>query len=166
MQRAIVVFLTALALTWLGARAVSAKAKHEDQVWVFEPIGGVIFFYCADVVIAVALLVGGALGPRSDRAVVCIGSVGLLAFAFLTWPKAVYLLKSGLRQRAWNMKWKAIEWSQAPKVEEKKGGSVFVRAGSEEIVLSGYHAGRSQFLEKLDRYLPAHSGRPEHGRKD
>jgi hypothetical protein len=72
-------------------------------------------------------------------------------FAVCTWPKAVEVSESQLRQRCWHGRWKEISWADVTSFKEKKSGSIIVYGRKNKIAFAAYHADREVFLEQLNR---------------
>ena len=149
-----VVLLTSLFLSWITARARTAKARKVGQNWIFAPIGAVEAVFSMGVAMGAAFVFFGARGPQADQAVVV--SIGILFVlgSGLTWPKAIYLSESGLRQRTWYGGWKEILWSEVSSVYKKRDSSIVVRGRQSKIVFSSSHAGRELFTNELKQRLP------------
>jgi hypothetical protein len=148
-----VVFVTVSVMSWMAARAHTLAAERLNDESLYKPIQSLILMYSGVLGLAVALLFAGVRGPVQDRTVT--GLLGMLfsALVILSWPKTVYFDEAGLRQRSWYGRWTRISWSEASTVEERRDGSVVVRADHGKIYLSKYHAGRDEFLREVQRRM-------------
>jgi hypothetical protein len=155
-----VIFLTALIMRWMAAQSRAAKARRIGQDWIFPPTRALQMVSVLGLTMGGVFAIFGFLGPQSDRNLLVIGGLLILAFAGATWPKAVWLSDSGFRQRSWCCRWKRISWSKVSEVKEKGDGSVVIRGKETKIVLSQFHADRKLFLEKVRGLSPAGSVSP------
>jgi hypothetical protein len=145
-----VIVITVAVSGWLAGSARLAKATHlESGRWVFHPVRGVIFLYYVALCISVTSLIYGFVGPQVDRSLVLLAGAAFMFLCVLSWPKAVFISESGLRQRSWMLSWRNIPWADLRSVEEKKGGAVVVRGSRCKIELSQYHGGRAEFVNQL-----------------
>jgi len=144
-----VIVITALVLSWLAAQARKAKARRAGGTWLFPPITAVQILYGTLAMSGLGLVLAGYLGPLQDRDIVV--SVGLLfvVFSSVTWPKTVELSKLGVRQRSWWGGWQIIHWEEITSSEQRRDGSVIVRAKNCKVVLSPFHADRDLFLRQV-----------------
>lgn len=152
-----VIVITAFLVSWLGAQARSARARQVRDTWLFLPIMGMRVLYGAVAIFGLGLVVGGFFGPPQDRTIVVSGGWLFIAFAGITWPKAIEVSHLGLRQRSWWGRWKTIAWPEVLCSDERRDGSVVVRAKHGKVVLSSLHADRERFLAQLAEYSPASS---------
>jgi hypothetical protein len=145
------VYLTVLIMGWIASQARAAKARHVGQDWIFPPAKGLEMAYVLAIVIGASVIFLGFRGREGERAIT--GSMGLLiiAFSVITWPKAIRLSETGLRQRSWCNGWKSIDWSDVSDIREKQDGSVVIHGKQCNVVFSQFHADRDSFLEKVRR---------------
>jgi hypothetical protein len=149
-----VILLTSLFLSWITARARTAKARKVGQNWVFAPVGAVEAVFSLGVAMGAVFVFFGARGPQADRTLVVSGGILFILGSGLTWPKAIRLSESGLRQHTWYGGWKEILWPEVSSVYKKRDSSIVVRGKQGKIVFSSSHAGRELFTTELRERLP------------
>ena len=152
MKGFLVVFVTVLAMTWLATRATLAKAHQSGDTWVFPVIRPVQWIYGCWLALGLAGALFGAVGPQGDRKVPAVCGVLFICFAAVTWPKAIYVSPTGVRQRGWLGGWRTEPWSQISEVKEKPDHSIVVRGPKDKIVFSPYHADPQRFLSEVCRH--------------
>src|SRR5579859_528620 len=72
-------------------------------------------------------------GSAGDRKVPAVCGVLFICFAAVTWPKAIYVSPTGVRQRGWLGGWRTKPWSQIYEVKEKPDHSIVVRGPKDKI---------------------------------
>jgi hypothetical protein len=149
-----VVFLTLLIMGWVVAQARAAKAHQLGNDWIFPTIR-VLQTICAIAIsMGVWFMFFGLRTTATDRAISVTVGFSIIVFTAITWPKAIPLSESGLRQRSWRWGWKRIAWSEVSEVKENRDGSVVIRRKQTKIVLSQFHAGHKLFVGQLHRLNP------------
>jgi hypothetical protein len=144
-----IIFVTSVALGWLGGRAQRAKPRRVQDRWFFYPILSIYVLYVVFATMSTGFVIWGAFGPRDFRPVGISIGAAFLGFLGLTWLKTVEVSPKGLRQRAWWGGWKKVDWVDVSDYEERQDRCVVVRGHHCKIVVSPYHGGRDLFLEKL-----------------
>jgi hypothetical protein len=144
-----VILITAFLLGIFAAQGKNAKARRVNDLWIFPPIIGLKIVYIVVAILGVGLIILGYFGPQKDQSVVCSGGLMFAIFACVTWPKAIVLSESSIRQRSWRGCWKTIGWCDLLPFETKRDGSVIIRSRSCRIVHSPYHAGHDLFIAEI-----------------
>jgi hypothetical protein len=146
-----VILLTATVLGLIAAQAKRSKAHRMGNNLLFSPVWTVQAVYIAVLAIGFGLVVLGYSGPQKDRTIVIVGGLLFIIFSVCTWPKAVEVSESQVRQRCWYGRWKEISWADVTSFKEKKSGSIIVSGRKNKIAFAAYHADREVFLERLNR---------------
>lgn len=154
--------MASLVMTWVAASAASSRAKHSGDEWVYRPALVFTAIWCIGTTFFTYLLILGLLDFKTDQEIGYWIIFGVFVFFLVTWPKTVFVIRSGIKQRGWNLKWKSIEWSETPSVKQEKDGSVVVRAGKKKITVASYLLGYSQFLDNVPVHLRPAVKHPHH----
>jgi putative Ca2+/H+ antiporter (TMEM165/GDT1 family) len=146
-----IIIITAAVMGWLASQARTAKARQHGDTVLFPPVRVLQAIFCAVFVMGAVFVVCGYLSPLSDRTIgIWIGLL-FIAFSVLAWPKAVYVSKSGVKQRAWWGGWRTLAWPDLAEAKKQRDGSMVLRGNGVKIVFTQYHADRELFLKEIEK---------------
>jgi hypothetical protein len=145
-----VLVLIGIVMGNITSQASRTKVKKVSNGVRFPVVRFVLAIYQACLIMGVGFIFAGYHDPREG--VVIVGGVLFVLLSILTWPKAVEISATGLRQRTWRGVWKTIDWRDIVNTEERKDRSIVVRTKICKITHSSCHADRSLFLQKLKEH--------------
>lgn len=135
---------------WLASQARTAKARKHGHMVLFPPVRVLQAIFCAVLAMGATFVIGGYLGPLSDRTIVMLIGLLFIVFSALAWPKAVYVSKSGV-QRAWWGGWRTLAWPDLAEAKKQRDGSIVLRGNGVKIVFTQYHADQELFLSEIEK---------------
>jgi hypothetical protein len=154
MKGSLIIIITAGIMAWLAAHAKTARARKLGHTVLFPPVRALQAIFCAVFVMGAVFVVGGYLGPLSERTTVILIGLLFIVFSVVAWPKAVHISGSGLQQRSWWGGWRMLTWPQLSEIKEQRDGSIILRGSGVKIVFTQYHADRESFLSETRKNAP------------
>jgi hypothetical protein len=167
MNRFWVILGVSIVTSWLVSRARRARAHKVGGAWLFPPINAVkgVFFLGGLMGLGLAVLCIHAYKQEPEALWGAIGCVIWVALCAGSFPKSVWLSESGIRQRTWYGRWKAIGWERISEIKLRTwdgSNCLVIRGDRMKINFSSTHAGREFFMEEVGRrthLMPKISGR-------
>jgi len=139
-------------LPLLVLQAKKSKPIRFENEWRLPPVLTWIVIQSLGLLLGLLGVVMSFRGPAKDFYAVLAMGLCFLLFALLAWPKTVYLGQSGVRQRSLFGGWKVISWNSISAVDERRDGTIVVRAAETKILHYPFHAGRAVLLEELIKH--------------